>query len=288
MDLVKLRYFIAAAESGSFTAAAQREFTSQPNVSKQISALEQELGAKLFVRENRAVRLTKAGSYFYEQVRALPEELDRVTKTTQALSRGDMGGLTIGLLVGQRLNAEIMERFNRFADAYPQIHYELERASFSGLKSGLAGGQYDIILTLSFEAKEHPEWMVEPIQSQSMAVFVSRMSPVNEIRDLAEAPFIAISPKESFSGFEQLLHFCRSRGFEPNIVRLADSPDSIHFYVEAGVGVAVLDRNNRLENDQNIRVIPMDDAEASYVVAMWRRENTNPNIQKMVDCLKGL
>ena len=288
MDLVKLRYFIAAAETGSFTAAAQREFTSQPNVSKQISALEQELGAKLFVREKRAARLTKAGSYFYEQVRALPEELDRVTKTTQALSRGDMGGLTIGLLVGQRLNAEIMERFNRFASAYPHIHYELERASFSGLKSGLAGGQYDIILTLSFEVKEHPEWMVEPIQSQSMAMFVSRMSPFNEIRDLAEAPFIAISPKESFSGFEQLLHFCRSRGFEPNIVRLADSPDSIHFYVEAGVGVAVLDRNNRLEHDQNIRVIPMDDAEASYVVAMWRRENTNPNIQKMVDCLKGL
>ena len=288
MDLVKLRYFIAAAETGSFTAAAQREYTSQPNVSKQISTLEAELGTRLFTRESRSVKLTKAGQYFYEQIRELPEMIDRVSKTAQALGRSESGDLTVGLLIGQRLNAEIMERFNLFASRYPDIHFELERASFSGLRSALAAGQYDIIITLSFEARENPDWMAETIQSQSMAVFVSRLSPANDIADLAHAPFIAISPKESFAGFEQLLHFCRSRGFEPNIVRLADSPESIHFYVEAGLGVAVLDTNNRLENDPNILKLPVDDAAASTVVAAWRKENPNPNIRKMVDCLKGL
>ena len=286
MDLLKLRYFIAAAETGSFTGAAKREFTSQPNISKQMAALERELNARLFQRENRLVRLTKAGEYFYEQVRRMPDEMDRITKTTRALARGDQGGLSIGLLSGQRLNGKLMEGFNRFTRDYPDVHFILERAGFAALRGALENGQHDIILTLSFDIRENDDWVSVPVLKQSVAMFVSRMSRAADISELAAAPFVAISPKESFGGFEQLLRFCRARGFEPNIVRLADSLDSLLFYVEAGVGVAVLDRNTRLETDRNIRAIPLEDQEASDIVAVWRKNNTNPHIQKMLACLR--
>ena len=95
-----------------------------------------------------------------------------------------------------------------------------------------------------------------------------------------------ISPKESYGGYQRLLQSCREQGFEPNIVRLADSLDSLLFYVETGVGVAILDRNTRLETDQNIRVIPIEDGESPDLVAVWLASNPNANIRRMVDCLK--
>ena len=288
MDLTKLNYFVAAAETGSFTEAARREYTSQPNISKQMLALEAELDVKLFHRENRTIRLTKAGEYLFKEIKDLPGKLNQIFETTRALSRGDQGQLTIGLLAGQ-MNADFIERFNAFHTAHPDVSFMLERASFAALRKALDSFQYDMIISLSFDIAPSPDLVVEPIKKQVGALFVSRMNPMSESIDLqalSQAPFIAISPQESFGGYQQLLRFGDQNGFEPNIVRLADSLDSLLFYVEAGIGVAVLDRNTRLETDRNIRVIPVPDSEAADVVAVWRRDNTNPNIRKMVDFLK--
>ncbi len=288
MDLTKLNYFVAAAETGSFTEAARREYTSQPNISKQMLALENELDVKLFHRENRTIRLTRAGEYLFKEIKDIPGKLDRIFETTRALSRGDQGQLTIGLLAGQ-MNADFIERFNGFHTTHPDVSFTLERASFAALRRALDSFQYDMIISLSFDVRESAELVVEPIKKQAGALFVSRMNPMSDsidLKALAEAPFIAISPQESYGGYHQLLRFGEQNGFEPNIVRLADSLDSLLFYVEAGIGVAVLDRNTRLEEDRNIRVIPVPDSEAADVVAVWRRDNTNPNIRKMVDCLK--
>ena len=286
MDLITLRYFVSAAECGSFSEAARRQYTSQPNISKQISALESELGAKLFIRGNRNTHLTRAGEYLYEQICDMPGKLDQIFDTTRALSRGDTGALTVGLLAGQRLNADTVARFNKFTRMYPDLDYTLERAGFSSLREALGSFRYDILITFGFDVQDSPDLAVESIGKQSLAMFVSRRSPVANVTDLSTAPFIAISPRESYGGYDRLIQFCRRRGFEPNIVRLADSLDSLLFYVEAGVGVAVLDRNTRLEADRDIRVLPMEGPEDEDVVAVWLRSNPNPNISKMVNCLK--
>lgn len=288
MDLAKLRYFTCAAECLSFTETARRLYTSQPNISKQISSLEAELGVRLFIRDRHALRLTRAGEYLYEQTRELPDRFERITETTRALGRADAGAVTIGLLAGQRLDSELIERFHRFSVLYPELDFTLERAGFSDLHKALESLRFDMILTLSFDVKDSPELVIESIRrEQQPAIFVSRMSPLAELEDFSGAPYVVISPKESFGGYEQLLRSCRQKGFEPNIVRLADSLDSLLFYVETGVGIAVLDRNTRLEIDQNIRVIPIDDADSPDLVAVWSAKNTNPNIRRLVDCLKG-
>lgn len=285
MDLTKLSYFVAAAECGSFTAAARREYTSQPNISKQMSALEEEMGTKLFVRENRSVRLTPAGEYLFEQVRELPERLNRVFETTRAIGRSGTGELTVGLLTGQSLSGALIDRFRRFTERWPGLHYTLERASFRDLRDALHSFRYDMIITLSFDVETEPELAMATIKHQSTALFVSRMTPLTEGKTLGDLPFIAISPKESYGGYNQLLRFGEQHGFQPNIVRLADSLDSLLFYVEAGVGVTLLDRNTRLEQDRNICATPLPDSEPSDLVAVWLRSNTNPNISRMVECL---
>lgn len=286
MDTTKLRYFIEAAACGSFTEAARRLYTSQPNISKQISALETELDAKLFIRDNRRVQLTDAGRYLYDQTKDLPGKLERIFETTKALGRGEAKELTIGLLMGQSLNADIIDGFHEFNRRYPELHFTLERGSFTSLREDLESFRYDMIITLSFDIEYSPDLVVETLKQQVGALFVSRMSSMSDISDLSSTPFIAISPEESYGGYQQLLRFGAQNGFKPNIVRLADSLESLLFYVESGVGVTVLDRNTRLETDRNIRVIPVPDSESANVVAVWRQDNKNPGIQKMVQCLK--
>lgn len=285
---MKLRYFTTAAECGSFSETARRLYTSQPNISKQISSMEAELGTKLFRRDSHRIRLTRAGQYLYEQLKDFPAQFDRVIDTARALGRGDVGELTVGVLAGQRLNPSIVDRFRRFTQLYPDLSFTLERAGFSELHEALRSLRFDMILTFSFDVEPSPELMIRSVEErQKPALFASRFLPDEIVNDLAHAPFVVISPQESYGGYQQLLNSCRHQGFEPNIVRMADSLDSLLFYVETGVGVAILDRNTRLETDRNIRVLPLEDADLPGLVAVWLADSTNPNILRMADCLCG-
>ena len=289
MDITKLKYFTVAAECGSFSETARILYTSQPNISRQISSLEKELGARLFYRSSQDVRLTHAGEYLYDQIRNLPSELERIFETVRAFGREDAGELRIGLLAGQRPDRELTERFRRFTQTYPGLNFTLERAGFSDLQRSLNSFKFDLIITLSFDIDPSPEFVIEPLKTnQQPGLFVSRMNPLaQEPLDLSRMPFVVISPEESFGGYSQLLRTCHNMGFEPNIVRFADSLDSLLFYVETGVGVAMLDRHTRLETDQDILIIPIEDQDSPDVVAVWLQKNTNPNIRKIVGCLKG-
>ena len=287
MDITKLRYFITTAECGSFSETARQLFTSQPNISKQIASMEAEIGAKLFLRDSHPLRLTRAGEYLYEQMKEMPDLFDRAFETARALSRGDTGMLNIGVLSGQRLEGGVIERFREFRRRYPELDFTLERAGFSELHSALASLRFDMVITFSFDVPSDPDIVIESIRErQQPALFASRFMPEETLQDLSKAPFVVISPKESYGGYQQFLRSCRAQGFEPNIVRLADSLDSLLFYVETGVGVAILDRNTRLETDQNIRVIPIEDGDSPGLVAVWLAGNANPNIRRMVDCLR--
>ncbi len=287
MDIMKLRYFTTAAACGSFSETARRLYTSQPNISKQISSLEAEIGAKLFHRDSHRLTLTRAGEYLYEQLRDLPALFDRVFDTARAISRGDTGALTIGVLSGQRLDSTVIDRFRRFTQENPEISFTMERAGFAELHDCLLSRRFDLIFTFSFDVEPRPELVIESIRAkQQPALFASRFIPEEKLRDLSQMPFVVISPEESYGGYRQFLRSARGQGFEPNIVRLADSLDSLLFYVETGVGVAILDRNTRLENDRSIRVIPIDDGDTPDLVAVWLAANTNPNLRRLVDRLK--
>src|SRR4030088_3678477 len=93
MELHQLRYFCAAAESGSFSRAAEQSHVAQPSLSQQILKLEDELGARLFDRLGRSVRLTDVGKAFLPRARAVLRELEAAR--WEVLERKDSGGGTV-------------------------------------------------------------------------------------------------------------------------------------------------------------------------------------------------
>ena len=97
MDLRLLRYFIAVAEEGHITRAAEKLGMQQPPLSQQIKILERELGVQLFRRKPRGVELTDAGRVFLVDTQEIFDRLGRATETARRASRGELGKLSIGI-----------------------------------------------------------------------------------------------------------------------------------------------------------------------------------------------
>ncbi|MGY4425667.1 DNA-binding transcriptional LysR family regulator [Bradyrhizobium sp. JR6.1] len=97
MDYRQLRYFIAVAEELSFSRAAKRLHVSQPPLSTQIKAMEEELGTQLLSRTRRAVELTQAGQLLLEHARRAVSELDLASETVRRAARGEAGARSVSV-----------------------------------------------------------------------------------------------------------------------------------------------------------------------------------------------
>ena len=107
MELRHLRYFIAVAEELHFGRAAQVLGISQPPLSQQIQALEQEVGARLFERTNRRVELSEAGRLFLEEARLVLAQVDKAADVARRAQLGELGELKIGFTSSAPFNSTI-------------------------------------------------------------------------------------------------------------------------------------------------------------------------------------
>ncbi|MBP1736813.1 MAG: LysR family transcriptional regulator [Oscillospiraceae bacterium] len=287
MTLTRIQYFVEAARWENFTEAAKNLYVSQPNLSKQISLMEQEVGVKLFFRVGRTVRLTSAGRVLYELLKDIPDRTAKAFEQARSIGRGDGGSMSIGLLEGQEVNDSILLKLNRFFQDYPGLEFHLERNGFANLRNLLMNGHYDLIITLSFEAEAMEGVRYETIMPQEGAIAINRSNPLSELSELRleqlrEESFVVISPAESPSGYATFLEQCESHGFTPNVVKQLSSLESLLLCVEMGMGVALLDQNTRLEHNSNVRTVPIYSSSHPDVTVVWLEDNQSPLLQKLV------
>ena len=290
MNLMRIKYFVEVAKWGSFSKAAQMLYVSQPNLSRQIALMEQEVGFALFHRTGKTIQLTRAGEYLYGQFRDLPEMTERAIAHAETISRRDVGSLSIGVLEGQDVNAFLFSRINGLREKNPNLLVEMERNSFRNLRQGLDRGAYDLLITLEFELDGRDEWESKILFRQPGAIVLSRSHPLAErddltIEDFRNEPFVAISREDSPGGYDLLLKQCGQCGFVPNIVRETATLESLFLCVEMGMGVAILDRNTRLERNDALRIIDIPNSHAAGVAVVWRKDNRNPMVPALVEAL---
>ncbi len=291
MNLTKIRYFIEVARCGNFSEAARRLYTAQPNVSKQIAQLEQELDLTLFVRTKRSVQLTPAGQLLFDNLKDLPQQLEALFAEARELAHREEMRLNIGILEGQEVNSLLLTRLNLAQELMPNLELELERNSFSNLRSGLKNGNYDMIITLDFDVELESAFGVKKIAPQPPAIAINGDHPLAmethlEMARLMGEDFVVISPQESPVGYERFILQCQKTGFTPNVVRQPRSLESLILCVEMGIGIALLNQNTRLSHDTNVRTVPIP-GEDMYVVAAYLRDDSRLVLQKVLRILEG-
>ncbi len=292
MTLTKLNYFLEVARTLNFTKAAENLFMAQPNLSKHIAQMEEEIGVKLFIRTKRSVELSGPGKLLLQELDGIPQQIENAFEQARAMNRGESGRISLGVLEGQEFDHRILEKIQQFSNDFPGVEIVLGRNCFSNLRNGLANGFYDAIITLCFDIESEADINYCPILSQSGgAIAINRNNPLASkeglsLTDLTEENFVVISPEESPLGYKRFLEECASFGFTPKIARKLKSIESLLLSVETGLGVALLDHNTRLEKNSDVLIISIPDSPSSDLGLAWRCNDSKAVVTALVEALK--
>lgn len=243
MDLRHLRTFVTVAEQGTVSQASLRLRVAQPALSRQISALEQELGIRLFDRVRRRLILTGEGEQLLSDCRAVLGAVGSMTEHAQGLRRTDVGILKVGA-TPQTTDGVLSNFLRRYAKRRPNVQIKLAEAVGPALPAMLERGELHLGISLlePIQAGNYPfgTYLLPPLE------FLAACSPSLElgnaasmdIRDLGSHPLLLID--SSFFIRTTFDAACRLAGFRPNISFESRTPHALLALAEAGHGVAVV------------------------------------------------
>lgn len=197
MELRHLRYFIAVAETGSLTIAAERRLhTSQPSLSRQIRDLEDQVGAELFSRSARGVELTAAGKAFLDHARLALTQVDAAVEAARRAAQPAKQRLALGFLTGQEMTW-LPRAMRILREELPTVDVTVSSDYSPDLAEGLARGKLDIAFLraepgfdLAYQAISHEPLVVLMPSDHHLAARESVRA-----QDLAEEKFIAMANK---------------------------------------------------------------------------------------------
>lgn len=262
MNLSTLRCFIETVRCGTMTEAAKQLYMAQPNLSRQITHLEEAVGVQLFFREHRSLQLTPAGSYLYEKIKDIPDSLERAFEQAAQLANQTKTIINIGVQEGQLPYNLFSDRLEEFQETHPNVAINIENRDFEALKNGLKNRVYDFIITLQFVVSGMPDIQTRVLLRQPAALAVPRSDPLAQreslsISDLEGRSIIALDPQKSQEAYLTLCRRFSEAGVSLTCARFANSTDQLLLLVETGAGIAVEDTNNRLAYSPNVRLYPL-------------------------------
>ena len=149
MELRHLRYFVAVAEEGHVTRAAERLGMQQPPLSQQIRALEREVGAQLFRRKPRGMELTAAGHAFLTDAQAILAHVTHAFATTRRTARGEQGRIGVGFTSSAPFHPFVPRVIRAFREAFPLVSLSLEEGGTSELVDALRDERLDAVFIRS-------------------------------------------------------------------------------------------------------------------------------------------
>ena len=292
MNTTQIKCFLALSETLNFTKAAARLYLSQPALSRQIATLEQELNTLLLIRDSKNVRLTPAGALLAEELSGLNTALEDLISRTKAMGMGYSGSLTIGVLEGQWLGDTFSQLCRAFIKQYSGIDFHLQQGSFSQLRQQLNDGKIDAAITLEFDIRDMSGVVWQVFEPDSAVFAASSSLPICRrkkvtLEALMAETLLLISPEDSKTGHDSLLSDLKNRGYHPRSVRLAPNFSTLTLWIEAGLGVGVVNHFSALTKNPTIRLlteIPLGDASPCIV---WRRDNLNPSIALFAEMVKA-
>jgi DNA-binding transcriptional LysR family regulator len=274
VELRQLAYFVAVAEEHNFTRASARLFVAQPAVSRQVDHLERELGARLFERMPRDVRLTSAGEALLPRAReALSAAL--LARDEVAASVGVLRGrLVIGcVLAAPRLDVPgLLIAFRR---AHPMIETSIDGAASERLVSDVRSGNLDVAFVSTGCEDSQPGLAGEVVDREPVLLLVCGDHPFAartcvSVSDLGTERFIALR-----AGTEHRTRIdaaCRRVGFEPDVVLEAREVDMLTNVVGNGLAVTLVPRS-LLPSDARVRAVRVEDPLLECRVSLlWRAE----------------
>ena len=242
MEFRHLRYFLAVAEELHFGRAAQRLSITQPPLSLNIQQLEASVGARLFDRDSKGVRLTAAGAAFQDAARALLARADEARQLAREIEGGAVGRLRVGF-VGSVLFRGLPQWLARFQAEHPRIEVRLSELNSQEQVDALVRDELD--LGFVHTPRVPPELQVQLLHEDAFLCCLPADHALARRRkvalaDLRDEPFVMFSRRASPDYFARIMAMCGSLGFQPRVRHEVRHWLSVVSVVAQGMGVAVV------------------------------------------------
>ncbi|RRA49839.1 LysR family transcriptional regulator [Acidipila sp. EB88] len=240
MEVHQLRYACAVADTGSFSRAAERCQIAQPSLSQQILKLEEDLGARLFDRLGRSIRLTEAGRAFLPHARSILDELDAARASVTVQHADVRGSVSVGVI--PTVAPYLMPTYAAgFTDKFPEAKLRIVEDTTSVLVEALRDLSLDLaILALPLR---HKDLEVFPLRTELVFAALPKNHPRAgseslSLKDLRGEPFVMLRDGHCFRDLS--IAACSSARITPNIAFETGQFSSVLAMVGAGVGISMV------------------------------------------------
>ena len=249
IELRHLRQFVAVAEEGHITRAAERLGMQQPPLSQRIKAIENELDAQLFRRKARGVELTDAGRVFFDRARATIAQYDGAFAATRSAARGEQGRLCVGVMPTAPFHPFVPFVIRAFRAAFPLVSLTLDECLSKEALRRLRDDQMDVAfmratLDESQDLFDNPllvEPMVVALPSDHAMARRERGGDVPiALKDLADETFIIYARQLGPAFYEATMAACLKAGFNPRLGQEAPRITSALSLVAVGLGITLV------------------------------------------------
>lgn len=247
MKLQQLRYLLAIADNElNITAAAERLYTSQPGVSKQLKLLEDELGVQIFTRRGKSLDgVTPVGRQIIERARRILREVESIQHLAADEQQTQSGSLSIGTTHTQARYV-LPPVIQQFRERFPDVTLHLHQGTTEQIWQMIRAKEIDLAITSSSSSAPAPrsDVVILPCYRWDRTVIVPRQHELAARRErltlarLAEYPLITYV--FSFSGESSLKQAFEREGLTPEVVFTARDADVIKTYVSIGMGVGIV------------------------------------------------
>jgi len=248
MELRHLRYFIAVAEEGHVTRAAERLGMQQPPLSQRIKAIERELDVQLFHRKARGVELTDAGRAFLDNARAVLAQLDHAFDTTRRTARGEEGRISIGIVPASPFHPLVPRAIRAFRETYPLVSVRLEERLGGELLDLLRSEQIDVAFIRTPYANQEGLVINRLLEEPMLLALPSEHALARNggegesailLKHLGRETFILYGPPGTGLR-EATMAACRAAGFSPRAGQEAPRIASALSLVAVGLGISLV------------------------------------------------
>ncbi len=270
MELRHLRYFLAVAETGHMTRAAERLGIQQPPLSLQIKALERVLGVALFHRHPKGVSLSDAGRLFEVEARRLLDDMAAMEQRMARVARGELGVLNVGFTSSAAAHAFTPEALRACRRAWPGISLSIREDHAAGITEAVASGRLHCGLIrvpvsqpehLSFEVLLREPLLVALPLDHPLARERNRARPARglALADLRDEGLVLVRQPGAPGLYANLLALCEAQGFRPRIAAEVERMGTSLNLVAAGAGIAVVPASMRGVHPGAVVYLPLAD-----------------------------
>ncbi len=295
LELRQLRYFVTVAEELHFGRAAVRLHMTQPPLSQAIAALEDQLGAPLFLRNRRTVALTPAGAALLPEAKRLLAEAASLPALVRRAAAGEAGRLAIAFITSA--DYSVLPPFlRRYSERYPDVHLSLHEATSDVQVEELLRGRIDagfLIPPLPDRALAQLDYLKvldEPLILCAPAglALPPDGAPVR-LQDVPHLPLIIFPREVSPALHDAILSCWRAAGITPAVGQQAIQMQTIVSLVSAGMGLALVPQSvaNLMRPGVEYRALADPTPRVDTGIA-WRRDNPSPVLQGFLELLRTI